>query len=121
MIKGIGIDLVDLERLRGIVAERPKFAERVLSPGELEAYQLLSPHRKIEFLGGRFACKEAYAKALGTGLGPIGFQEIEVLNRDNGQPVMTVVGEDNQLFVSISHTEGMAVAQVIIEQKNNLD
>jgi holo-[acyl-carrier protein] synthase len=79
MIKGIGIDAVETERMAKIVKEKPQFAKRVLTSKELEWYDRLPFHRQVEFLGGRFACKEAFSKAWGTGIGKVSFQDIEVL------------------------------------------
>lgn len=121
MIKGIGLDVVDLKRIKTIIEKQSKFPERVLTPQEMMSYRQLKGQRQIEYLGGRFACKEAYVKALGTGIGPVSLQDIEILNLPNGQPIMTVAGETDKLFVSISHTDSLAIAQVVIEQKNNLN
>ena len=117
MIKGIGIDAVELERIEKIIEEKPSFVKRVLTPSELSHFSLLSAHRKVEFLGGRFACKEAFSKAWGTGIGKVTFQDIEVLSNDLGAPVVTkspVAIE--KVFVSITHTQTTAFAQIIIEE-----
>ena len=76
MILGVGIDLVELERVRRFGTER--MAQRILTEGE-KAYLPRSERRMLEFLAGRFAAKEAVAKAAGTGIGKLGFQDIEII------------------------------------------
>ena len=84
-ITGLGMDAVELSRIEKIVAEPKTFLQKVLTPAELEKYNSLPTKRKVEFLAGRFAAKEAYAKALGTGIGQhVSFQDIEVLNDASG-------------------------------------
>lgn len=114
MIKGIGVDIVELKRMKEIIEKRPAFIERVLTPAEYRLFQGLKGKRQVEFLGGRFACKEAYGKAVGTGIGPVSLQEIEILNLPSGQPVITVANSTDQILVSISHTDSMAIGQVVI-------
>lgn len=115
MIIGIGVDLVELSRVEEIIKKRPTFIKRVLTENELVQFDKLKGHRQVEFLAGRFACKEAYGKARGTGLGALSFHDIEILNLENGQPTVTTVGKEEKVFVSISHTETMAIGQIVIE------
>ena len=117
MIKGIGIDIIELERIGDSIKKSERLAERVLTMKEMECYHNKgSDRRRVEYLAGRFASKEACSKALGTGIGALSFQDIEVLNDENGAPIIKVVGyEDYSIFLSISHSEAYAVAQVVIE------
>lgn len=109
MIKGIGVDIVDLKR---ISLEKDLFAKKILTSKEFEIYlSLSSEKRKKEFLGGRFAGKEAFLKANGKGLGEISFQDIEILNEDSGKPYLNV----SNAFISLSHENTYAIAYVIIE------
>ncbi len=62
MIKGIGIDATELERVAKIIERRPHFVERILTPAEQTLFASHSPHRQVEFLAGRYACKEAFLK-----------------------------------------------------------
>lgn len=119
MIVGIGVDIIELERIEQAVSERARFVERILSPAEIEAYhQKKTRRRKIEFLAGRFAAKEAFAKAAGTGIGALRFTDIEVVSNSLGAPQLTAVGfEQSQIFVSISHSRKYAIAQVVIVKK----
>lgn len=66
MIKGIGIDAVELPRIAKIIKEKQNFIDRVLTPNEIEQFQILPFHRQVEFLGGRYACKEAFFKSVGN-------------------------------------------------------
>lgn len=115
MIIGIGLDIVDLNRIGKIIQDKPKFIKKVLTQNELILFDELSEHRKKEFLAGRFACKEAFSKALGTGIGSLSFQDIEILSGDRGEPIITKAPTSHLVHVSISHIDKIAVAQIIIE------
>lgn len=117
VIKGIGIDIVELERIEKSMDESDRLAFRILTENELEKYfSIHNVRRRVEFLGGRFAAKEACAKALGTGIGKLSFQHIEVFNEGNGAPGIRVEGyEYYTFFLSISHSKKYAVAQVVIQ------
>lgn len=116
MIKGIGIDVVELQRITKIIKEKQKFIDRVLTYKEIELFQALTFHRQVEFLGGRYACKEAFSKACGTGIGKVMFQEVEILKNKKGQPVVTKAPFDGKIWVSITHTDELAFAQIILEK-----
>jgi holo-[acyl-carrier protein] synthase len=112
MIKGIGVDAVDLSRNKDNMNER--FINRILSDDEINRYNSLkSDKRKLEYLAGRFAAKEAYSKALGTGIGKVTFKEIETAYHDNGQPY--IKSNENTVHLSITHTDSVAIAYVVIE------
>lgn len=118
MIGGIGIDAVELDRIEVIISEKQSFIKRVLTNKELEIFNKLSKRRQIEFLGGRFACKEAFSKAYGTGIGKVGFQDIEIINDEYGKPIAIVNQHifSGQVHVSITHTKDLAMAQIILEK-----
>lgn len=116
MIKGIGIDVVELSRIEKIVAEKSSFVRRVLTDKELALFQSLSNKRQVEFLAGRFACKEAFSKAMGTGIGSVGFQDLEILKERSGAPKVTKSPHIGSVFVSISHTDTIAVGQIILQE-----
>ena len=117
MIKGIGIDIVELDRIEKIVMRTPKFVDRILTIAEKLEFETLSESRKIEFLAGRFAAKEAFAKAVGTGIGSEwSFLDIEVGRDKLGKPYI-VCDIDSNVHLSISHSKQFAVAQVILEEK----
>ena len=122
MIIGIGTDIVDLDRLKAAMTRNGEaFLQRVYTAAELDEAK-----GRVEYLGGRWAAKEAAAKALGCGIGAgCSFTEIEVSNSESGAPVMdchaTVAARLAKLYrdlrwhVSISHERTYAVATVIIE------
>lgn len=116
MIKGIGIDLIELERIERLMMQKERFVKRILSEKEQVEFNLITNwRRKVEYLAGRFAAKEAFSKAIGTGIGELRFTDIIVLKNSVGAPKLIVPGyEKEKLFVSISHSKQYAVAQVII-------
>ena len=115
MIKGIGIDMIELDRIKKAIQRNASFAERILTESELSTYHLLNGHRSVEFLAGRFAAKEAYAKARGTGIGKLSWQDICVQKSTEGAPYIETKEENEIVHISISHTKQHAVAQIIIE------
>ncbi|WP_335872369.1 holo-ACP synthase [Bacillus sp. 2205SS5-2] len=117
MIKGIGLDVIELNRIKQLLDRQGKFVHRILTESEVREFTSLSEQRKIEYFAGRFAVKEAYAKARGTGIGAeLSFQDIEINKDPNGRPYLsqpTTLGENVQ--ISITHTKQNAAAVVIIE------
>lgn len=119
MITGIGIDIVELKRIESIVERQKRFAERILTENEKQTFEGLSGKRKIEFLAGRFAAKEAFSKANGTGIGKeLSFLDIEIVVDEKGKPYISKPLE-KQVHLSISHSTDYAVAQVIIEESSH--
>ena len=115
MIKGIGIDIIELARVQEIIVRQAKFLDRVLTSLEKEQFVLLTGRRKVEFLAGRFAAKEAFSKANGTGIGKeLSFLDIEIASDSFGKPYISK--PKVQAHLSISHSREYAVAQVIIEE-----
>ncbi len=121
---GLGTDLVEIQRLKeSIERSGEPFLARVYAPEELVVVPK-TESRRMEFLAGRWAAKEALSKALGTGIGAkCHMNEICVLNDGAGRPVMTLSGEAKatadalgvtQVMVSISHERGFAMATVIL-------
>lgn len=116
MIKGIGIDIIELSRVREIISRQSKFVDRVLTPNEKLKFVDLSGSRQVEFLAGRFAAKEAYSKAKGTGIGKeLSFLDIEIETNAAGKPY--IAKPEVHAHLSISHSREYAVAQVIIEEE----
>ncbi|MBO1199677.1 holo-ACP synthase [Staphylococcus simiae] len=115
MIYGIGIDLIEIARIKKVYAKQPKLVDRILTSNEQQKfYKFSNEQRKIEFLAGRFAVKEAFSKALGTGLGQqVAFNDIDCYNDDLGKPCITYPGY--KVHVSITHTENYAMSQVLLE------
>lgn len=118
MIKGIGIDIVELHRIANSLKKGERLANRVLTPKEKELFDRMPVGRRSEFLSGRFAAKEAFAKAAGTGIGRLSFQDIEVTTDETGAPFIRANGyESLHCFLSITHSREYAVAQVVLESK----
>ncbi|WP_100406104.1 holo-ACP synthase [Bacillus solitudinis] len=116
MIIGIGIDIVEIQRVEKLAKKQSRFVERILTDKEQSMYNNYSPNRKIEFLAGRFAAKEAFVKAVGTGISrEYSWQDIEILSDERGKPLLLATVEGS-VHLSISHSESYAVAQVIIER-----
>ncbi|UCE30901.1 MAG: holo-ACP synthase [Burkholderiales bacterium] len=136
MIVGIGSDLVRIERVAQLHARYgERFARRVLGPDELVEYRrrrdrgaardgAVGEARVVRFLANRFAAKEAYSKALGTGLRhPMSLLSLEVLNDRRGKPYCRprkalaehVATHRLRAHVSISDEVDHALAFVIIE------
>ncbi|WP_028785203.1 holo-ACP synthase [Thalassobacillus devorans] len=118
MIKGIGIDLIELERINKIIMRNDRFVQRILTEKEqLELASYKHEARRIEFIAGRFAAKEAVGKALGTGIGKVSFQDIEISRTDQGAPQISVSGYEHlHIWLSISHSRDHAIAQVVLEE-----
>ncbi|TFD98286.1 holo-ACP synthase [Jeotgalibacillus sp. R-1-5s-1] len=117
MIHGIGLDIVEINRLAALYDRQPKIADRVLTQQELQRFEQLTGGRRIEFLAGRFAAKEAFAKALGTGIGKeCSFQDIYIEKDERGKPFIHYSG-CGKVHVTITHTKEYAAAQVVIENK----
>lgn len=118
MIHGIGIDLIEIKRIEKSVSQGERFINRILTEQERAIYHhLQSTKRQLEYIAGRFAAKEAFSKAAGSGIGKLSFQDIQILNYETGAPYIEVNNfHKHQIFVSISHTEHYATAQVVIEK-----
>lgn len=120
----VGLDLVEVARIRRILEKHPSFAARHFTSDELDQAASMAEARRFEFLAGRFAAKEATLKALGTGLsGGIALTEISVGSEASGAPVLRLWGEAeciaraagfSQFEISISHDGGLAVAFVVL-------
>ncbi|MCD6332977.1 MAG: holo-ACP synthase [Bacteroidales bacterium] len=123
MLFGIGTDIIEVERIRKFIAKGDAFKERVFTPDEITYSDL---HRDpAPFYAARFAAKEAFVKALGTGFtGGIGFNQIEVYHVANGKPEIRLNGQAKEkadelgitrIFISISHVKEWANAIVTLE------
>lgn len=115
MIRGLGTDIIEIGRIKAAEDKGSRLSKRILSDEEIEIYRAFSSDkRKMEYLAGRFAVKEAYSKALGSGIGErIAFSDITCLNDDAGKPF--ICGEE-RAHVSISHSDHYAIATVILEK-----
>lgn len=118
VITGIGIDIIEIERIKIAYEKQPRFPERILTETELKRFKELEGRRQIEYLAGRFAAKEAYSKANGTGIGKkLSWHDIEIFKDENGKPFVRTKS-DNTALLSISHSKNYVVANVIIESSS---
>lgn len=117
MIIGLGMDAIELDRIKEAQEKRAAFAERVLTKSELEIFNSYQGNRQIEFLAGRFAAKEAFAKAFGTGIGKeVSFHSIEIATDAKGKPyIKNSPFKQGHPHLSITHTRTDAYAVVILE------
>ena len=123
MIAGIGIDLVEVERLAQKIGRESGFRELVFSSEEILYCE--SKTNKYEHYAARFAAKEAFLKAMGTGwTNGTAFNEIAISNDETGKPELILSGGTEAFFkeqglrnisVSLTHIKSMASAIVIIE------
>ena len=116
MIVGHGIDIEALASIQKAVEKREGFAQRVLTDKEMERFASLKGRRQIEYLAGRWSAKEAFSKAMGTGIGKLGFQDLEVLNNERGAPYFSKSPFSGKVWLSISHTDQFVTASVILEE-----
>jgi holo-[acyl-carrier protein] synthase len=118
MISGIGIDIVELNRIKKVYSRQAKFIDRILTMNEKAIFTQLTDERKGEFLAGRFAAKEAFSKAVGTGIGEkLSFLDIEIEKDERGKPFIKKPIKEG-VHLSISHSKEYAVAQVVIEKSD---
>jgi holo-[acyl-carrier protein] synthase len=113
-----GIDLIEIERVADVIARQgERFLQRVYTPRER-----VDCGKRMESLAARWATKEAVAKALGCGIGDVGFQEIEVQREESGAPSLHLYGAAAKLAeaqglttwsISLSHSQSHAIAMVV--------
>ncbi|MHB8731356.1 MAG: holo-ACP synthase [bacterium] len=123
MIRGIGVDIIEVDRIRRATARwGDGFLSRVFTAGERR--HAIAAWTSAERLAGRFAAKEAVMKALGLGWRRMAWREIEIEGDPLGRPVVRLSGRAAQVasdlgvqawFVSISHTRDLAVAHAVAE------
>jgi holo-[acyl-carrier protein] synthase len=125
MIFGVGIDMIEVERVAEKIGKGAGFKELVFSQKEITYCETKT--NKYEHYAARFAAKEAFFKALGTGWkNGTAFNEIEISNDEIGKPIISFLGETaisfiemklGKIYVSLSHLTTMASAVVIIENQ----
>ncbi|EKF51640.1 holo-ACP synthase [Lactococcus garvieae] len=120
MIYGIGTDNVEISRIVKALERNEKFAKRVLTASEFTHFEsFTSKGRQAEFLAGRWAAKEAFSKALGTGFdSQLSFQHIEISKNEKGKPYFLEHPFAGQAHLSISHSSLEAVAMVVLERRD---
>lgn len=122
MIIGIGIDIIEISRIEEAISRNSEFKNRFFSNDEIEYFN--KKNNRAEVIAGNFAAKEAFCKAIGTGIKGVILKDVEVLRDDNGKPYIKLTGNMskilsekciNKLHVSISHCKEYATANVIAE------
>ena len=124
MILGIGIDIIEVERIQKSFEKfGERFLKRILHPGEIK--YCLSHRVPAPFLAARFAGKEAISKAFGTGIGAqLGWQDMEIGRKASGEPFVILHEAGQKLLqtrggrtvlISLSHTQVHATAMAILE------
>ena len=120
MVKGIGIDLIEVARIKSMMEKYgDKFFKRILTDNEIN-YCKSFPNSELHFAG-RFASKEAYSKSIGTGISKdFGWKDIEILNDPRGKPYINHTKETAfskfHFEISISHTKEYGTAVVVCEE-----
>lgn len=124
MIIGIGIDIVEIPRLRTALQGTHSMEQKVFTPEEIRF--CTSRKHKYQHFAGRFAAKEAALKALGTGWSQgIRWKDVEITNGELGKPLLRFHGKAKKIFeglsaqqawLSITHSPAQAVAVVVLEK-----
>ena len=120
MIKGVGVDTVEVERIKTVVIRRKRFVERFFNQGEI----IRKPEDKTYYqeIASKFAAKEAVVKAMGTGFRGFKWKDINIFNDKLGKPYVKLNGRacevsDNlgikDFMISITHTKKYATAFAI--------
>jgi len=124
MSSGVGIDMIEVERVADKINKESGFRELVFSPKEIAYCE--SKKSKFEHYAARFAAKEAFFKALGTGwVENTQFNEVEIINNKEGKPEIHLLDSTletinamgiKKILVSLSHIKTIASAVVMIEK-----
>ena len=124
MIHGTGVDLIEISRIKNSIQKYSgKFEARVFTSKEIDYCR--SKADPFKHFAARFAAKEAVLKSLGTGMAEgISWKDMEILNQESGQPVLSLSGKGRDIFeslnlrnihISMTHDKSYAVAQAIAE------
>lgn len=120
-ILGIGIDIIEIDRIEKVLNRTPRFLDRNFTEKEIEYFK--KNNLKSESIAGNFAAKEAISKAIGTGIRGFNLKDIEILRDDLGKPIVNkynnlkeicIKYSVKEIKVSISHSENYAVANSIV-------
>lgn len=114
-----GVDILKIQRLENIVSKKPGFINRVYGKSEIEHYY--ASGENISFLAGNFCAKEAFSKALGTGVRKFSLRDVQILRDQMGKPYFVLSSAAGEIVsrrklsldVSISHEQDYAVAFVV--------
>ncbi|MBU1027070.1 MAG: holo-ACP synthase [Candidatus Margulisbacteria bacterium] len=124
MLKGIGIDIIEIERIKNAVDKYGEtFLRKVYNDKEIKYCQGRGRYRYPE-LAVRFAAKEAFSKAIGLGIAGFGrnnhgikWKDVEIKNNHHGKPLIYFKGQSlDNAHISLSHSRDFAVASVYVEE-----
>ena len=123
---GAGVDLIEIERVAGVLERHgERFLRRVFTPGEIAYCRGRAPN-----LAARFAAKEAVMKSLGTGFRGVGWRDVEVVRAPSGAPSPRLHGRAlrraerlgvTEIAISLSHSRGFAVAFAVASRPDTAD
>ncbi len=123
MIGGIGTDITEVKRFEKWV-KNPEMLQRFFNEKEISSAK--SDSAKCQHYAARFAAKEAFSKALGTGITGFNLKDVYITNNSEGAPLLNIEGAALSLmkerlgncnaFVSLSHEKEYAIAYVILEK-----
>ena len=122
MIIGVGIDIIEIDRIKRAVSRTDGFLEKAFTEKEIEYFR--TKKLSANTIAGNFAAKEAVSKALGSGFRQFGLKDIEILRDNLGKPIVNLsikiyefIGKRNfKIHVSISHSKDNAIAYSIMEE-----
>ncbi len=125
MVEGIGIDVVEIDRMEDTIDRwGDVFLRKIFTDCELTYAS--SKRSPVPHIAGRFAVKEAVAKAVATGWrGGFRWKDVEVENNPSGKPSVILHGrlremlKENEILVSISHSDKIVVAIVLIQKRDS--
>ena len=122
MILGIGVDIVEIRRIKKIMERNQVFLHKIFNEEEIEYFK--TRMLRTEYIAGSFAAKEATAKALGTGFRGFGFKDISIIRNSLGKPEIVLRGRAKEIalqkgkyifHLSISHGVDSAIAYAVME------
>jgi len=120
MVKGVGVDIIEIERIKKVVDTYERFVSRIFTSNE-QNYCLSRPKSELHFAV-RFAAKEAAMKALGTGAKGVRWTDFEVGRKEGGQPFISLSGQAlekakekgiDEILVSLSFNHSQAIATAV--------
>jgi holo-[acyl-carrier protein] synthase len=124
VIEAVGIDIIEVRRIKKLLEQGERFKKRIYTITE-QKYCDGKKNTALSYAA-RFAAKEAFLKALGTGLSEgVSFKEVEIINDDKGKPELNLYGKAKAMVVkrgskawhvSLSHLSDLAAAVVILEK-----
>jgi holo-[acyl-carrier protein] synthase len=116
-IDGIGIDIVEIQAIKNKMSDA--FIQRILSKEELDYFNTIThEQRKLQYLAGRFAGKEAYTKAYGKFETTLNFKDVSILHDANNAPyIVSLYRPQDILKISISHSKAYATAIVMVDKQ----